>query len=110
MCPVYSVAVYADGTVVYTGIAHVAQLGVKVLQLEPAAVSSITARAEGSGYFNFEDNYNTRTITDQATITTSIQTDDQFKRIVRYAGDASAPVGLTWVEASIEILVQDLVG
>jgi hypothetical protein len=29
---------------------------------------------------------------------------------VRYAGDASAPVGLTWVEASIEILVQDLVG
>lgn len=110
MCPVYGVAIFEDGTTIYTGIANVDQIGVKVLQQEDFIVGSIIARAEGAGYFAWQDSYDHMTITDQASITTSIQTPEQYKRIVRYAGDANAPVGLLWVEESIETLVSDLVG
>jgi hypothetical protein len=101
-CPVYNVALYADGTIVYTGIANVDNLGVSVLQTDPSAVESLALRAEGSGYFDMPDAYDTMTITDQSTVISSIRTEDNYKRITRYEGDASAPVGLTWIENAID--------
>lgn len=106
-CPVYNVAVFADGTIVYTGIANVDRMGVHLLQTDPSAVESVVQRAELSGYFGWQDAYDQMTITDQAYVTTSIRTDDNFKQITRYEGDANAPIGLTWVEASIDQLVTD---
>lgn len=104
-CPVYSIAIYADGTVVYTGIAHVDQLGVRVFEVETPAIDSIGVRADALGYFGWNDSYENHVITDQATVTTSIRWEDQSKRIVRYDGDPSAPVGLIWVEDIIDLVV-----
>lgn len=109
-CPVYGVAIFEDGTTVFTGIANVNTIGVEVVQQEDFIVDSIIGRAEGAGYFGWQDSYDFMTITDQATVTTSIQTPEQYKRIVRYGGDANAPVGLLWVEESIDMLVSDLIG
>jgi NADH:ubiquinone oxidoreductase subunit E len=108
MCPVYSVAMYEDGTVVYTGTAHVDNIGVHIFEADPVALTSIAERAESFGYFNWQDSYDVQFMTDQATTTTSIQWADQFKRIVRYGGDPNAPVGLVWVEDIIDQTVTEL--
>lgn len=109
-CPIYNVAAFEDGSVVYTGIANVETLGVRVFEVEPFQITTIADIAAATGYFDWQDSYMNQTVTDQATVITSIQTADQYKRIVRYLGDASAPVGLVWVEDSIEQLVTGLVG
>ena len=101
LCPVYSVALYADGTIVYLGIANVTNFGVHVFETEPAAIESILARAAAIGYFNLADNYDQMMMTDQSSVITSLRTDAQFKRINRYGGDPSAPVGLLWIEEAI---------
>lgn len=102
MCPVYNLALFDDGTIVYSGFANVDHIGVHIYKTDPLAITSIVQRATALGYFDWEDAYDTQVMTDQSTVTTSIQTDDQFKRIVRYNGDPNAPIGLMWVEDMID--------
>jgi len=106
-CPTYSVAAFADGTLVYTGIANVERLGVHLLHTDLLAVESVIQRAQATGFFDWQDAYDQMTITDQPTVITFIQSGGQYKHITRYGGDANAPVGLTWVEDSIDQLVMD---
>ncbi len=108
--PVYNIAAYKDGTVVYTGIANVNKIGVHVFQTDAATITNIAQKAQISGYFNWQDRYEKRTITDQATIITSVRWADQFKRIVRYGGDPNAPIGIVRIEESIDRLVTNMVG
>lgn len=109
-CPIYSVAAFEDGTIVYMGIANVDNIGVTVYQSEPFAVESVVDRAALAGYFDWQDSYDQMMITDQSTVITSVQTDEQYKRISRYLGDPTAPVGLVWVEDSIDQLVDNVTG
>ena len=102
MCPVYALNVFEDGTVVYLGIDHVAVTGVQVSHVDPAIVEQLVSEMTATGYFDWQDEYTHRTITDQATVITSLSTPEQYKHIVRYTGDASAPVGLTWIEDDID--------
>lgn len=108
-CPVYNVMAFGDGTIVYTGIRHVDEIGVRVYQTHPDNVESVIHRAELSGYFNWNDSYEEMLVTDQSTVVTSIQTDDDYKRIVRYEGDPNAPIGLVRVEDSIDVLLQNAI-
>lgn len=103
-CPTYSVAIYPDGTLVYTGIANVERLGVYVLHTEDFAVESLIQQAEIFGYFGWQDAYDQMVMTDQASAITSFRTETQYKRITRYGGDPNAPLGLTWLEDSIDQL------
>jgi hypothetical protein len=109
-CPVYSIALFEDGTVVFTGIANVDTLGVQVFETDAIAITSIAQRAQSFGYFDWQESYDQQVMTDQATVTTSISWEDQYKRIVRYDGDPNAPVGLVWVEDIIDQTVADLIG
>ncbi|MBI1278828.1 MAG: hypothetical protein GC179_11930 [Anaerolineaceae bacterium] len=109
-CPVYTVAAFEDGTIVYTGIAHVKQLGVQVIKADTLEVSVILQKAQALGYFDWQDSYTKQVMTDQATVTSSIRMGDELKQIVRYNGDSSAPVGLVWVEESIDQLVMNVAG
>lgn len=106
-CPTYSIAAYADGTVVYTGIANVTNLGVHVYEKEDFLVSGAAQIAQVTGFFDWQDSYDEFVITDQATVTTMVRWEDNYKRIVRYEGDPSAPVGLTWIEDSIDRLIDN---
>lgn len=102
---VYDIAAYEDGTVAYMGIANVNKPGVYIFQTDPAAITSIVQNAQIAGYFNWQDRYDDRIITDQATIITSIRGADQLKRIIRSTGDPNAPVGIVRIENSIIQLV-----
>ena len=107
---VYSVAAYDDGTIIYTGIANVSVIGVQVLETDATAIKGVAQSAQIFGYFDWQDRYEARVITDQATVSTSVRWEDQFKRIVRYDGDPNAPIGLIRIEDSIKRLVADFVG
>ncbi len=106
-CPVYSVAVFADGTLIYSGVANVERIGVHLLHVEDFVVESVLQEAQAVGYFDWQDAYEQMVRTDQATVITSFRTDDQYKRITRYGGDPNAPVGLVWLEDRIDQLVTD---
>ncbi|MBX3086448.1 MAG: hypothetical protein KF716_32735 [Anaerolineae bacterium] len=109
MCPVYAIAAYEDGKVVYVGIANVSKIGVQVFEVDAAAIAHVAQIADLSGYFDWSDSYQKQVITDQATVTTSVRGKDQFKHIVRYKGDPNAPIGLVQIEDSIDQLIADKV-
>jgi Domain of unknown function (DUF6438) len=107
-CPVYNVALYADGTVVYMGIANVDNIGVLLLEADEFAVTNIAQLAQLFGYFDWQDSYDLQLMTDQPTVISSVLWEDNFKRIVRYDGDPNAPIGLIRLEESIDELVSSL--
>ncbi len=104
-CPVYRAAIFEDGTIVYVGIAHVKQIGVSIFKVDALELSGITQKAKALGYFDWQESYTKQVMTDQPTVTSSIRIDDEFKQIVRYDGDPNAPIGLVWIEESIDQLV-----
>lgn len=108
--PVYNVAAYADGMVVFMGIANVDKLGVQVTETDAATITGIAQIAQLFGYFDWQDSYEEHIMTDQATIITSMRWEDQSKRISRYDGDPNAPIGLVRIEGNIDQLVTDLIG
>jgi hypothetical protein len=105
MCPIYGIAAFEDGTVVYVGIANVDKVGVQIFNVEPASVTSVAERANIFGYFKWKDSYEEFMMTDQATVVTTVRWEDQFKKIVRYEGDLNAPIGVVRVEEIIDLLV-----
>ena len=107
-CPIYSVAAYEDGTIVYLGNANVENIGVHIFKTDDFAVTSVAERAHIFGYFEWQDSYEEYMMTDQATVITSVRWEDEFKRIVRYDGDLNAPIGVVRVEEMIDQLVPDV--
>ncbi len=104
-CPVYALNLYEDGTVIYLGVKYVAVTGVQVSQIDPGAVTMLAQIMTATGYFDWQSEYTDITITDQPSVITSLSTPEQYKQIIRYAGDANAPVGLTWIEDRIDSTV-----
>ena len=109
-CPVFNVALFEDGTIVFMGIANVEDMGVTVQETDALSVTSIAQLAQAFGYFNWDDAYQEQFMTDQITVITSVRWEDNYKRIIRYDGDMNAPVGLVRVENMIKELVSPLVG
>ena len=105
MCPVYGVAVFEDGTAVYLGVRHVAETGVRTTQVEPDQVEFLAMQMADFGYFDWADEYMDQPVTDQPTMITTLNWDDQYKQITRYDGDPNAPIGLVRFEDRIDALV-----
>ncbi len=101
-CPVYTVTIYTDGTVVYNGLQFVDVKGEQTSSIDPATVEQLIAGFEAAGYFDWNDSYTDMHVTDQPTITTSVTRDGVTKQIVRYAGDDSAPLALPYLENWID--------
>lgn len=104
-CPMYTVNLFSDGTVVYLGIQYVDVVGVQISHVEPSVVEGLVREMTMTGYFAWNDAYTHTTITDQPSVITSLMTDEGYKQIVRYGGDANAPLGLTWIEDHIDTAV-----
>src|SRR5690606_31057768 len=102
MCPVYGVNIFEDGTVIYVGVRHVAETGVRIGQADPDQVDFLAMQTAQSGYFEWNDEYTRLLVTDQPSAITSLYRDGQFKAINRYDGDPDAPVGLVRFEAGID--------
>jgi hypothetical protein len=105
VCPVYSLAVYEDGTVVYVGLNHVVKTGVHITSIDPEQVEFLAIQTVNFGYFDWNDQYMEMRITDQSYVFSSLRWEDQYKQIQRYDGDFNAPIGLVRFENLTDELV-----
>src|SRR5690349_3473487 len=57
VCPVYTLTIYEDGTVVYEGENHVEVMGTQTFEIDPATVDQIVDAFADAGYFEWDDTY-----------------------------------------------------
>jgi hypothetical protein len=104
VCPVYTVTILDDGTVIYEGQEHVAVTGQQTSEIDPATVQEMVAAFEDAGYFDWDESYETQTVSDLSTVTTSVTRDGETHRIARYVGDYTAPLALSFLELWIDTM------
>jgi len=104
-CPMYSLVIYEDGTVVFMGIRFVAEAGIHIGKIEPEDAAALVESITEQGYFNLDDAYTDQSVTDLPTVMTSVLGEEGYKEIVHYLGDDSAPESLTAIEDSIDAAV-----
>lgn len=104
-CPVYKVAVHADGTVKYEGIRSVKTKGEATGSIGAEGVEQLHAAFAAADYFNLQDEYVRMEITDLPYANTSYTKDGRSKAVRHYAGDRTAPEALTKLEQEIDRIV-----
>lgn len=102
-CPIYTLTLYSDGRVVYNGDKFVEITGEHEAQIDPLEVRALVDLMLNGGYFDLEDAYTNRTITDAPSALTSLSIDGRAKQIERYLGDESAPYFLNQIETLIDL-------
>ena len=107
-CPIYRVTIYGDGRVEYEGTDYVEVKGTQSSNIGADGVSQLVEAFVEAGYFEWNDAYNNRNVTDMPTVITSITLEGQTKRIERYEGDASAPLELVKLENLIDTSVNSV--
>jgi hypothetical protein len=107
-CPVYRVAITADGTVRFDGQGHVAHSGVATGRIPAMRVDSLLRELWEGGYFGFADTYVAgapacgRYATDAPSARTSVTLEGTTKRIEHDYGCGDAPPGLGRLERRID--------
>ena len=105
-CPVYSLTIHGDGTVVYEGKDFVEVKGTAETTMSQGKVDKLLSEFDKADYFSLKDGYTERTITDAPTVITSITIDGKSKTIEHYRGDLSAPDKLSELEDKIDTIVE----
>lgn len=86
--PDYSAEIYADGTVVYHGVACVKVVGDRRHKVTPDRVAQLIKAFEQANYFSFKDSYEVdetgHSYTDLARTTTSISLNGKYKKVNDY--------------------------
>ncbi len=63
-CPVYTVNILEDGTVIYEGERFVAVTGQQISEIPVETVAAMVAAFKDAGYFDWNEAYETQTISD----------------------------------------------
>jgi putative hemolysin len=101
-CPVYTLALYGDGWVVYDGRDFVEMTGEHRENIGVEAVNALAEQFVAAGYLEWDDAYTNRDRTDMPSAITSLTVDGRTKRINHYHGDDSAPQALTMLENLVD--------
>ena len=101
-CPIYRVAVLEDGTVIYDGENFVSVTGKQTSEIAPETVAAMLELFKDAGYFDWNEAYDTQTVTDLPTVITSVTSAGVTHRIERYAGDNSSAACLPFLEQWID--------
>ena len=104
-CPVYTLTIQGNGTVVYEGEDFVKTKGIMEISIPKAKIDQLVEEFERVGYFSLNNYYTERTITDAPSVITSITVDGKTKTIEHYHGDFDAPEELTELEDAIDEIV-----
>jgi hypothetical protein len=100
VCPVYSVTMREDGSVTYTGAAHVRVTGTHSWKIDAAAVRALAREMETAGFFELKNEY-TAPMTDMPTTFTTLTIGSSTKRIKDYY---SGPPVLRDLEMRIDVV------
>ena len=100
-CPVYSLEIFGNGTVIYNGERFVNVTGQQISNIPQEKVRKLVEEFYKINYFSFKDAYNEIVITDQPTVSTSINMSGIYKSVFDNHG-ATAPEGLRLLENKID--------
>lgn len=100
-CPVYSVTIHGNGSVVYEGKQHVRIKGTHTYQIPQDSVKELVGLFYERNYFSLDDTYESP-VTDHSTVITHIKVDDKEKTVSNYAH--SGPDRLHEIEDKINEL------
>ncbi len=101
-CPVYSLTLSANGTVIYDGQMYVNETGVRNGTINASSFSNLIDQFEKGGFYQMKDTYTAYDITDMPSATLTVQKMNLTKQIVHYYGDMSAPKILTGLEDAVD--------
>ncbi len=85
-CPVYSMNIYNDGTVIYKGKRFVEKEGEYSLKLNYTELMTFVNKAKSINYMQMDNNYDNASVTDLPSTTTSIVIDKIRKKVYRRFG------------------------
>jgi len=80
-CPVYKVKVYRSGFATYEGLNFTEKLGMYSANFSEDEIARIFKSAAEIGYFSLEDKYDNPMISDLPSTTSTLNTEDEKKRI-----------------------------
>jgi hypothetical protein len=101
-CPIYSLTIYGDGTVVYVGQDYVKTKGKMETSVSADSVNQLVLEFEKADYFSLNDSYTSFGKSDMPSANTSISLEGKTKAVEHYLGDHSAPEKLTELENKID--------
>lgn len=104
-CPVYSLMIKGNGTVIYSGVQFVKITGIQESTISIDAVDQLLMEFEKADYFSFNDSYTKFGKSDMPSANTSISLGGQTKSVNHYLGDLTAPKSLTELENKIDEIV-----
>ena len=101
ICPIYSLKVFGNGTVVYNGERFVNMTGQKISTISQQKVRELVEEFYKINYFGLNETYNKIVKTDQPTVITSINITGVYKSVFDNYGSI-APQGLRLLENKID--------
>ncbi|UCH50896.1 MAG: PKD domain-containing protein [Chloroflexota bacterium] len=104
-CPVYSLKIKGDGTVIYAGVDFVQTRGIQETTVSMDTINQLVMEFEKADYFSLKDSYTSFGVSDMPFANTSISIGGKTKAINHYLGDRSAPKQLTELENRIDEIV-----
>jgi hypothetical protein len=104
-CPIYTLTIHGDGTVIYKGEDFVETVGKAETMISKEKVEQLISEFEKVDYDSLKDSYTERTITDAPSVITSITRNGKTKTVEHYHGDFNAPEKLTELEDKIDEIV-----
>ena len=104
-CPVYSLKIKGDGTVIYSGVDFVQIRGIQESTIGTDEVNRLVEEFEKADYFSLKDSYTSFGMSDMPSANTSIIIGGKTKSIQHYLGDRTAPEKLTELENKIDEIV-----
>jgi hypothetical protein len=118
-CPIYTLTIKADGSVVFEGEKFTATTGKAEAKISEAKIRELIKAFEEADYFGFDDSYGydssncPSTATDMPTVTTSIQINNRKKSIDHYLGCTDGTEGFNIYPAKLyqlENKIDEIVG
>lgn len=106
-CPTYTLRLFSDGRVEYTGQASVSHVGVRRGRLDEHFFTQLARAAVGIGFFNLEDRY-LCSVTDNPTAFVAVTRGGERKIIEHYAPDWTEPSALRLFEEAIDAVQQHI--
>jgi len=101
--PTYSMKIYENGKIVYTGIKNTDKIGTFQKTFSKKEIKSLKQKFNNAGFFNFNNEYTSK-ITDLPTTYISYSYKGKYKKIRDYYG---SPQKLKELEKTIENIVNE---
>lgn len=96
-CPVYSLEIYGDGTVIFDGEKNVKALGRRSSSIPRSQVHEIVSKFDDSGFLDFSEHYirgencSEIVLSDGTFAEVSFRHDDRLKTVLHYDGCQGTP-------------------